>query len=793
MPLSIFQKRSPHASSPALSVQTTPKITSALVPSPSVAAAATFESDIAASSLVSYAARYTASSNNVSTPIGSSASSFRDNSHSFSPTESTPVGHSNFSRVGSISSRKSHKLPLTNRHELKSKSSSQSLKSKLSRKLTSASSKSTSSQQHSLPPIIPELPPLEVPEHYEDLTNLFTHKKMVDLQTASTSKVLIDLNSSATQTNVAEYNVPEPILHLKSNSDHNDLYDFEFYDLDQIKNQPNDIKVDTQLSIVPPPQNNENLKENSNNNSPVPTTPASQQSNTFIDTAATSPVSIQKPRLSLQTHASFSSKVRNIFTKRQTPTTPVVESQTLVQPDDKPETHPTQDFSLPFTTSKIVPHFTEINNGPTYKAQVTRSTNTIPQSTIRNDKISLDPSSASHLVNNTSEDSELLDFVPNLRPAISSMGSRFRTSGPTTPASIVMTKSQYDKYLQDKKKDSNSLSVTNKEEENDDDDNETGDEDSDDEYFSSRHHFENEENRRQDMRMRMRQDAHLSVYRQKMTKLTGSQIGLLDIKSESKNHVKNNENESDEDEIPLAILQAQGFSRRPHSGSPTNLSDNDPGEITYSKRNKSSCDVNSLYTPPSTGPSTPAVEEGYLAMRNKSSVNLPGFNSTVPMNRGLVGEISKEETAKLKRRSIMNTLVVQPKETDGNVVFGNKNESQNEINTQIQQMMSMQNKILTQMANQNSVTAVNSTPTMTGGFQRYSNWSSFDVMTSHQRPISRYNAAPSVMSFSNSFGNQPSTSVREEDEEEEEAEWKKMDKKREQMREMWKSHQVLVS
>lgn len=790
MPLSIFQKRSPQASSTPLLVQSTPKTTPAPVFTSSVAAAATFESDIAAPSLASYAARSTASSNNVSTPIGSSASSFRDNSHSFSPTESTPVGHSNFSRVGSTSSKKSHKLPLTNRHELKSKSSSQSLKGKLSRKLTSASSKSTSSQQNSLPPIIPELPPLEVPEHYEDLTNLFTHKKVADRQTASASKVSVDMNSSAIQTCIAEHNASEPILHSKNNSDHNDFHDFEFYDLDQITNQPTNIKVDTQLSIVPPPHNNEVLKDSSND-SPAPTTPSSQQSNTFTDTAATSPVSIQKPRVSLQTHASFSSKVRNIFTKRQTLASAVVEPQTLVQPVDKPETQPTQDFSLHFTNSKIVPHFTEINNGPTYKAQVTRLTNTIPQSTIRPNHISLDPSSASHLINNTSEDSELLDFVPNLRPAISSMGSRFRTAGPTTPASIVMTKSQYDQYLQDKK-DSNSPNVADKED--DDDDNETGDEDSDDEYFTSKRHLENEENRRQDMRMRIRQDAHLSVYRQKMTKLTGSQIGLLDIKPESKSHVKNNESDSDEDEIPLAILQAQGFPRRPHSGSPSNLFENDPGEITYSKRNKSSGDVNLLYIPPSTGPSTPAVEEGYLAMRNKSAVNLPGFNSTVPMNRGLVGEISKEETAKLKRRSIMNTLVINPKETDENVVFSNKNENQNEINTQIQQMMSMQNKILTQMSNQNSVAALNSTPTMTGGFQRYSNWSSFDVMTSHQRPISRYNAAPSVMSFSNSFGNQPSTPVREEDEEEEEeAGWKEMDKKREKMREMWKSHQVLVS
>ena len=167
------------------------------------------------------------------------------------------------------------------------------------------------------------------------------------------------------------------------------------------------------------------------------------------------------------------------------------------------------------------------------------------------------------------------------------------------------------------------------------------------------------------------------------------------------------------------------------------------------------------------------------------------------MNRGLVGEIAKEESAKSKRKPMLNSLGGHSKETDDVMIHGKSNQSQAEIQAQIQQMMSMQNKILTQMAGNNSVAALNFTPTMSGGLPRSSNWSSFDVMNSHQPPISRFNAAPSVKSFSNSSRNSVDNQMsapgsEEEDDDDDEKGWKEMEMKRKQMRQMWKAHQVLV-
>ena len=68
--------------------------------------------------------------------------------------------------------------------------------------------------------------------------------------------------------------------------------------------------------------------------------------------------------------------------------------------------------------------------------------------------------------------------------------------------------------------------------------------------------------------MRMKQDAHLSVYRQKMTKLTGSQIGLSNLNpgvlSSSSNLPSGDDgfdydSDEDYDDVPLGILKAHGF------------------------------------------------------------------------------------------------------------------------------------------------------------------------------------------------------------------------------------------
>lgn len=795
MPFSIFQKQTPQSSVPSSTISTpnlatAPSFTSAL-PTP-----ASFTFDMTPPRPNAHTGYSTPASAHAYSPIDSPSTNFRDDLPPSSPVASMSAYNSAASRVGSISSKTSHKIFPGTRHELRSKSSAHSLKSKLSRKLTSASTKSTSSQPQSLPPIIPELPPLEVPEHYEDLTDLFSRENTPKSQTAPELPIPFELKPPAAPTGIARTQTPEPISNNNRDSvDKSDLHTYEFYDLDKITNSLNpnsNPKLESPLFIVPSAREQTESFKESVGPSPEPTTPVSEQTSKYTNTAATSPTSIQKPKLPLQKNASFSSKIRRIFRKRPNQMPPATaEPESSFQSAANSASHEPQDFSLPFTNSKVVPHFSEINGGPTYKAQVVRPTN--PQPTPKTNN--LDPGSATYLMNNNSNDTEPLNFVPNLRPGISNMGSRFRTTGVASPANIVMTKSQYDKYLLEKKeKNESGKSNAADKQQNDEDDDDSSDDSDDDEFDASRRALDNEENKHQDMRMRMRQDAHLSIYRQKMVKLTGSQIGLLNTKSKSKLPVKRNDDDSDEDDVPLGILKTHGFPRRPRTASQPNLL---APELTYSKRNKSSGDLDSLHSTPSTGPTTPAVEEGYLAMRNQSVMTLPGFNASVPMNRGLVGEIAKEESAKSKRKPMLNSLGGHSKETDDVMIHGKSNQSQAEIQAQIQQMMSMQNKILTQMAGNNSVAALNFTPTMSGGLPRSSNWSSFDVMNSHQPPISRFNAAPSVKSFSNSSRNSVDNQMsapgsEEEDDDDDEKGWKEMEMKRKQMRQMWKAHQVLV-
>ncbi|KAF5102849.1 hypothetical protein DV451_001739 [Geotrichum candidum] len=432
------------------------------------------------------------------------------------------------------------------------------------------------------------------------------------------------------------------------------------------------------------------------------------------------------------------------------------------------------------------PKFTEVDLDPSFKPQVIQVNNRPDSDTI---SPYLDPNRKEDEANlqllHSRNNTESLDFVPNMRPNIDMIGSRLRTPGVPSPATLIMTKSQYDKYRQtkdDKGEDNGEDSDEDQDEEDDDDDDENP------QKARARRVFEEDEAKKEDFRMRMKQDAHLSVYRQKMTKLTGSQIGLSNLNpgvlSSSSNLPSGDDgfdydSDEDYDDVPLGILKAHGFPtsgrlktmKSQHNfGEEPNLMLPQPGGFgrqageTASLRSFQS----NLAGPPAVAPE---LEEGYLAMRNHNLSNIPGFNSSVPMNRGLVGEIAREEVAKRSRKAQMNNLAAQRTATmngsmfdvnDGGSIYngaqnnsssssGNGGGNSGEIQLQLQQMMQMQTQILQQMAsNQGSPMTMLSTPgrmtPMQQGAPMKKMWSSFDVMSHGLRP----GGAPSIRSFAQS-------------------------------------------
>lgn len=165
--------------------------------------------------------------------------------------------------------------------------------------------------------------------------------------------------------------------------------------------------------------------------------------------------------------------------------------------------------------------------------------------------------------------------------------------------------------------------------------------------------------------MRLVQDAHLAVYRQKMTKLTGSQIGLSSNNITTKDPNADESGSEDEyDDVPLGILRAHGFPAPAHNAAlkKTISQPNLTGILNESQKPAKSSD---------------AFGEGHLAMRNSVA---PPFSQPFT-SRGLVAEIATEKE-KLRRRSV------------------NGAEKGEELSTQILKMMQLQTQILEKMKSQ---------------------------------------------------------------------------------------------
>ncbi|KAJ5782809.1 hypothetical protein N7457_004583 [Penicillium paradoxum] len=247
----------------------------------------------------------------------------------------------------------------------------------------------------------------------------------------------------------------------------------------------------------------------------------------------------------------------------------------------------------------------------------------------------------------------------------------------TSPGNKVMTPSQFEHYRQQQELRRSNSSATKSEQESDHEE------------------FEDEEDevekQRETERQRRKQEAHLSVYRQQMMKITGQQAPLqslrpvmsggststpnllpsrLSVLGDKSNSGKSSEEE--DDDVPLGILAAHGF---PSQNRPptrlTNISSNpnlrasmQPPYIS-SASSVSGVDANGsrVSLPPFARnlPRDPYFGAGIVNNPNRESLALGGgsvyggSSSPAPPPGGLVGVIANEERARAMRRGSPNT------------------------------------------------------------------------------------------------------------------------------------------
>jgi hypothetical protein len=156
----------------------------------------------------------------------------------------------------------------------------------------------------------------------------------------------------------------------------------------------------------------------------------------------------------------------------------------------------------------------------------------------------------------------------------SRVANRFVARKPSPPRTKVMTPAQFERYRQDKERQSTAANAESPEEKSDDDEEIDYDDDEDE-----------IEKARQQAKQRRKQEAHMAVYRQQMMKVTGEAPGatssrpslqmsfstpnLPNLVDPSSAPGKSPDSEEDE-EVPLAILAAHGFPNKARA--PTRLS-----------------------------------------------------------------------------------------------------------------------------------------------------------------------------------------------------------------------------
>ncbi|TLS27618.1 hypothetical protein PpBr36_05405 [Pyricularia pennisetigena] len=253
---------------------------------------------------------------------------------------------------------------------------------------------------------------------------------------------------------------------------------------------------------------------------------------------------------------------------------------------------------------------------------------------------------------------------------------RYVAEKPSPPRNKVMTPAEFERYRQDKERGSENGDKSPTKDD-DDDDEDINYEDDDDELEKSK----------QAAKQRQKQEAHMTVYRQQMMKVTGepatgvsarpgfsasfSTPNLLQPRGPSPNKSVDASGESDEDEeVPLAILAAHGFpnkNRPPHrlSTMMSNPNLKVAAQASYARPGSSHGDSPASNGPsPSSGrlpafarnlPQDPFVGAGLVNHPVRESLSFgagaPAALQTpgVPPG-GLVGVIAGEERARALRR-----------------------------------------------------------------------------------------------------------------------------------------------
>ncbi|MBE3049368.1 hypothetical protein IMZ48_44090, partial [Candidatus Bathyarchaeota archaeon] len=147
------------------------------------------------------------------------------------------------------------------------------------------------------------------------------------------------------------------------------------------------------------------------------------------------------------------------------------------------------------------------------------------------------------------EDDNMFDnsFVNTTRAA-----QRYAAQPPSPPQNRVMTPAQFEKFKKEKERTATQTKNKTPQAKSEDDEDEEDYEDDEDEVEKSK----------QAAKQRRKQEAHMSVYRQQMMKVTGESANPLPRQHLAPPAVRtgNTSEGSDEDEeIPLAILAAHGF------------------------------------------------------------------------------------------------------------------------------------------------------------------------------------------------------------------------------------------
>jgi hypothetical protein len=275
-----------------------------------------------------------------------------------------------------------------------------------------------------------------------------------------------------------------------------------------------------------------------------------------------------------------------------------------------------------------------------------------------------------------------------LDPAIADnarLAARFAESMPksTSPGNKVMTPSQFEHYRQQQELRRSNSDASKSDAESDHDE------------------FDDEEDevekQRETERQRRKQEAHLSVYRQQMMKITGQQAPMhslrppmsgasnstpnllpsrLSVMGDKSNSGKSSEEE--DDDVPLGILAAHGFpgQNRPPtrlnnvSSNPNLRASMQPPYISSSSSVSGAENSGSRGSLPPFArnlPRDPYYGAGIVNNANRESLALGGGSGSVyggssspaPPPGGLVGVIANEERQRAMRRGSPNTQAIR--------------------------------------------------------------------------------------------------------------------------------------